>query len=163
MENDTIGILLQEILDQTLEGFQVISSDWRYVYVNDTVAQHGRRTKEELIGKTMMECYPGIEDTPVFTHCRQAMEEKTDTVVDNEFTYPDGSTGWFKLFIRPVQDGILILSVDITKQKKLEQELHDKIREVDILMNSTVDRESRMSELRDEIHNLKTLSDTVVR
>ena len=161
MENDTIGVLLQEILDQMLEGFQVIGSDWRYVYVNQTVADHGKRTKDELIGKTMMECYPGIENTAVFNECRKAMEEKTDTTIDNEFIYPDGSVGWFKLFIHPIQDGILILSADITAQKKLEQELHEKIREVDVLMNSTVDRESRMSELREEIQSLRTLSDTL--
>ncbi len=161
MENDTIGVVLQEVLDQMLEGFQVIGSDWRYVYVNQTVAEHGKRTKSELIGKTMMECYPGIEHTAMFAECQKAMEEKTDATIDNEFTYPDGSMGWFKLFIHPIQDGILILSVDITEQKKLEQQLHEKIREVDILMNSTVDRESRMSELRDEITSLKTLSDTI--
>ena len=160
MENDTSGALLHEVLDQMLEGFQVIGSDWRYRYANQTVADQGKRSANELIGKTMMECYPGIEDSPTFIHCKKAMDERIDTTVDNEFVYPDGSIGWFKLFVHPIEDGILILSVDITQQKKLELELHDKIKEVDILMNSTVDRESRMSELREEIHNLKTLSES---
>jgi PAS domain S-box-containing protein len=44
--------------------------------------------------------------------------------LDNEFVFPDGSKGWFKLHINPVPVGILILSMDITRNKELEVELN---------------------------------------
>jgi PAS domain S-box-containing protein len=47
--------------------------------------------------------------------------------MDNEFTFPDGSKGWFKLHIDPVPGGVLILSMDITKNKEIEAEI-DKYR-----------------------------------
>ena len=49
-----------------LEGFQIISRDWRYLYVNPAAARHGRRAPEELFGRRMSEVYPGIDETPLF-------------------------------------------------------------------------------------------------
>jgi len=102
----------REVLDSMLEGFQIISFDWKYLYVNQTVARQGRRTREDLEGHTMMEMYPGIENTPLFTALRRCMDERTPQTMENEFTYPDGSKGWFQLVIQPAPDGIFILSTD---------------------------------------------------
>jgi PAS domain S-box-containing protein len=110
-------------LDHMLEGCQIIDFDWRYVYLNDAVVRHGRRAKNELLGYTMMEAYPGIETTGVFAVLRRCMEERTASHLENEFVYPDGATGWFELSIQPVPEGIFILSIDITDRKRAEAEL----------------------------------------
>src|SRR3990172_2625501 len=41
----------------------------------------------------------------------------------NEFSYPDGSRGWFELSIEPAPEGIFILSADITQRKRAEQQM----------------------------------------
>ena len=64
-------------LDRMLEGCQIIDFDWCYLYVNDAVARHGHRSREELLGHTMMEMYPGIEDTEMFAALRRCMEKRT--------------------------------------------------------------------------------------
>src|SRR5687767_2732012 len=99
--NPNAGELLKTVLDEMLEGFQIISHDWKYLYVNETVAKQGAATKENLLGKTMMECYPGIDKTPLFTQLKKCMENRVSVLMDNEFVYPDGHLGWFKLFIHP--------------------------------------------------------------
>ena len=43
--------------------------------------------------------------------------------MENEFTFPDGTVGWFELKISPVPEGIFILSMDITERKRTEDEL----------------------------------------
>jgi two-component system cell cycle sensor histidine kinase/response regulator CckA len=108
------------ILDSLLEGCQVIGRDWRYLYVNDAVARQGRRPKEELLGRTMMEVYPGIEETPMFAALRQCMEDRISRHLENEFTFPDGSRGWFELRIAPVPEGVFILSLETTDRKRAE-------------------------------------------
>jgi PAS domain S-box-containing protein len=110
-------------LDNMLEGCQIIGFDWRYLYVNDAVAGHGRRAKDELLGHTMMEVYPGIEDTGLFVALRHCIEERTPSHIENEFVYPDGATAWFELSIQPVPEGIFILSIDITDRKRAEAEI----------------------------------------
>jgi PAS domain S-box-containing protein len=115
---------LHATIDYMIEGCQIIDHDWRYVYVNEAVAKQGRKTKEELLGRTMMQAYPGIDKTPMFNHLRNCMINRVSKHIDNEFTFPDGSTGWFELRIEPVPEGILILSIDITESRKIEAELN---------------------------------------
>jgi PAS domain S-box-containing protein len=106
-----------------LEGCQIISPDWRYLYVNEAVAQHGRTTKEDLLGKTMMEMYPGFENTKAFSVLKMCMEKRVTATIENEFIYPDGKKGCFELRIHPLPEGIFILSIDITDRKKTENNL----------------------------------------
>ena len=115
---------LQATLDYMIEGVQIIDYDWRYIYVNDAVAKQGKKSKKELIGFTMMQAYPGIDKTEMFNHLINCMTNRVSARIENEFTFEDGSKGWFELRIEPVPEGILIFSVDITKNKANEAELN---------------------------------------
>jgi PAS domain S-box-containing protein len=110
--------------DNMLEGCQIIGFDWRYLYVNDGVLKHGQRTREELVGHTMMEIYPGIETTDLFVALRRCMEERTPHRMQNKFDYGDGSSAWFDLSIQPGPEGIFVLSIDITERKHLEEQFY---------------------------------------
>lgn len=114
---------LRNILDNMLEGFQIIDHNWRYIYVNDAAAKHGRSKKEDLIGKTMMEAHPGLEKTEMFSVLSSCMKERVPAQIQNEFAYPNGKKGWFELSIQAVPEGILILSMDITDRKLIEEKL----------------------------------------
>lgn len=111
-------------LEQTLEGIQIINRDWIYVYINTAAANHGRTSKENLEGRTMMECYPGIETTDLFKDLEYVMKERQLRRVENQFVYEDGSKCWFELYIEPYTDGILIRSIDIDDKKQLESQLY---------------------------------------
>ncbi|MFZ5469231.1 MAG: ATP-binding protein [Myxococcota bacterium] len=108
----------RDVLDSLLEGCQVIGYDYKYLYVNDTVAAHARMSKEQLLGRTMMECFPGIEDSPMFAVLRRSMAARAYDRMENEFTFPDGSKGWFELRFIPVSEGTCILSLDISEAKR---------------------------------------------
>ncbi|MFM6975369.1 MAG: PAS domain-containing protein [Sphingobacteriaceae bacterium] len=110
-------------LDNLLEGFQLISFDWRYLYVNEAVVKQSRYpAKEDLLGFTMMEKYPGIENTQLFWALQRCMAERVPALLENEFKFPDGNSGWFELRIEPVPEGLFVLSLDISERKKAELE-----------------------------------------
>jgi hypothetical protein len=109
-----------EFFNNLLEGCQIISRDWKYLFVNGSVLAHARKSWEDLLGKTMMETYPGIENTDVFVSLKEVMETRQPIRRLNEFTYPDGKQGWFDLNILPWKDGIMVLSLDITAAKNAE-------------------------------------------
>lgn len=114
---------LNETLDCMLEGIQIISKDWKYLYLNKAAANQGKLPKEALIGHTMMEIYPGIENTALFTTMRKCIaDNKSDSII-NEFVFPDGTKEWYELSLQPVPEGIFILSVNITGRKKAENEI----------------------------------------
>lgn len=150
----TTGDILHEIFDQSSEGFQVIDRDWRYLFVNATVARQGKRQPEELIGHTMMEMYPGIENTPLFVQLRRSMDERVSIRMVNEFEYPDKSKGWFQLFIHPWENGIMIFSVEITERKRAEQALIKKTEELHRAVSHVPEAKEKIEELKKAIQQL---------
>lgn len=110
------------VLDTMHDGVQIIGFDWKYLYVNDALAKQGKYSAEELTGHSMPSRYPGIEGTKLFQTLRTCMDERKSQRVENEFTYPDGSVGYFNLTIQPVPEGLFVLSVDISERKKRESE-----------------------------------------
>lgn len=110
-------------LDTMMEGGQIIGFDWRYLYVNDAVIRQGRENRENMLGRTMMDVYPGIEGTDLFKVLEHCMRERVSQRIENEFIYPDGNKNWFELSIKPVEEGLFILSMDITGRKRAEEEI----------------------------------------
>lgn len=112
-------------LDKILEGCQIISRDFKYLYVNNAVVKQGKTTRQALLGHTMMEKYPGIEKTPMFAKLRECMELRKVQFLENHFEYPDGSNGWFELRMEPLPEGVIILSIDVTRRKEAEMQMRE--------------------------------------
>ncbi len=110
-------------LDHMMEGCQIIGFDWRFLYLNYSAQLHNRRPNVELIGERYMDVWPGIESTLVFTKIKQVMESRVPIHLENAFTFPDGSSGWFDLSIQPVPEGVFILSIDISEKKRVSEEI----------------------------------------
>jgi hypothetical protein len=68
----------------------------------------------------MTEAYPGIDRTPMFAELQRCMVERRSAIMENQFTFPDGSTRWFELRIQPVPEGICVYSSDIDARKRRE-------------------------------------------
>lgn len=105
------------ILDSLTDGCQLIAPDWTYLYVNDAAAAQAQLPKERMVGRTMLGCFPGIEETRLFDALRRCMRERRPERMENELGSADGARGWFELRFVPTPDGVCILSVDIARQK----------------------------------------------
>jgi len=116
-------VRFRETLDAMLEGCQILDRDWRYVYVNHAAAAHGRRSREELLGRTLLEAYPGIEATPMFAALERCMRERQPALLGNRFVYPDGTEAWFDLSVQPCPEGVFVLSLDVTERTRQQEEL----------------------------------------
>ncbi|MGV3661721.1 MAG: PAS domain S-box protein [Prosthecobacter sp.] len=110
-------------LDNMMEGCQIIGHDWRYLYVNETAARHGRQPAASLLGRTMMECFPGIEHTTTYAVMKRCMDGQHSEQTENLFVYPDGKHAFFQLCIQPVPEGIFVLSLDISERKRVEERM----------------------------------------
>ncbi len=116
----------QRLLNNMLEGVQVLDQDLRYRYLNDSAVAQSRYTRGQLIGRTLLEMYPGVEGSALHVCLQECMEQQAPRTIVNEFQFPDGAVGHFELSIQPVPDGLLILSSDITDRRRIEIELDRK-------------------------------------
>ena len=113
----------RSVLSSMMEGCQVIDYDWRIIYINDAAARQWRRPPEDLLMQRMPDLYPEFENTHLFSALQDCMRQRIPQRIEDEFTFPDGSSGWFELSIRPVPEGLFVLSMDITGRKQAEAEL----------------------------------------
>src|SRR3954465_10046417 len=118
-----IDLALRVSVDSLLEGVQVIDRDWRYLYVNEAACRHGARLESELLGRTLMACYPGIEQTEMFRMLQRVMVTRHSEKMVNRVTSAAGGTSWFEVRAQPVPDGICVLSVDVTERERLQAAL----------------------------------------
>jgi PAS domain S-box-containing protein len=109
--------LLRHTLDNMIEGVQIMDFNWKYIYVNDALVKQSRYSHNELIGHSILEVYPGLEKTELFSCLKQCMEERVPVSLETEFRFPDRSSDWFELNFQPVPDGIFILSTETTRQR----------------------------------------------
>jgi PAS domain S-box-containing protein len=111
---------LRQTLDHLLEGCMILGRDWRYVYLNETIARQGLTTRAACEGRTLLDVYPGVEHSDAFAAYRRCMEERTPQRYEGPFRFPDGTTRWFELSAQPVPEGIFVLSIDRTEAHEAE-------------------------------------------
>lgn len=111
------------LLKNMSEGLQLIDFDYRYLFLNPSAILQSKSTPEKLLGKKMSDCYPGIELSAMYSKLLESMEKRIAQTYENEFIFPDGSREWFELRFSPVPEGVLILSLDVTGRKQIEEAL----------------------------------------
>jgi PAS domain S-box-containing protein len=114
---------LNAALDALEEGIQVLSPEFRYLHVNEAAARHGRKSREELLGRSMIECYPGIDRTPMFASLSRCMRDRSSATLENEFAYENGDRTWYELRVRPCPAGLVVVSIDVSERKSMELRL----------------------------------------
>ncbi|MEO7991190.1 MAG: ATP-binding protein [Chryseolinea sp.] len=110
-------------LDWPMEGIQIIDFNWRYLFVNDSLTGDEKKTMNELLGHSMTERYPNLENTALFSALEQCMNDRMNKQVEIEFVDHDKSKKWYELNIEPVEEGILVLTLDITSRKEADKKL----------------------------------------
>ncbi len=113
----------QTTLDNMMEGCQIISFDWVYLYLNDAAIKTARRPREDFINHTMEECYPGIMNTQLFVNLKRCMEERISNSFEDVFIYPDKTTAWLEFRVQPAPEGIFILTLNISNRKIAEEKI----------------------------------------
>ncbi len=114
---------IKELFDYITEGIQILDSDLRYLYLNRACILQARESPENLIGKKITDIYKGIENTELYRRINESIKYQKKGEMINEFTYPDGKTGWFLLRFEPFRNGLIILSMDISELYKKDREI----------------------------------------
>lgn len=96
--------------------------DFIIEYVNPRGATLAHQTPELVLGRRLTEVLPGVKRNHVFETLRDVTE--TGRPLEVELRYEeDGRSGWFRNMIVKVDDGVAVSFFDVTRARKLENEL----------------------------------------
>lgn len=145
------------LFDNLYEGIQVLSKDLKYVYVNDALSKQLRTKKKNLEGFPIVDVFPIIKKSYLLVKLKECLEEQKIIQVIESYHYPDGTKMWAKIKIQPYEDGLFVISTDITKRKKAEalakqkensyRQLFDKLSEGFIIRKAVKDETGKVVDL----------------
>jgi two-component system cell cycle sensor histidine kinase/response regulator CckA len=121
LERDESEQRLHRTLDSMKEGYTIMSRELRYLYVNRAGAEQTHLAREQLLGRTPLELYPGFEGSSIHLALKRAAELGEQQRVEEEFQHADGELGYFDLNIQPVPEGLVVLSIDQTERRRAEK------------------------------------------
>ena len=105
------------VLSGITDAFSSIDFDWRYIYVNDRVAELAGLPKEKMLGRNIWEIFPDAVGTEFYELAQQAMKERRP--VQGEF-YHKPWQRWLDTRIYPTKSGIVVFRADISERKYQE-------------------------------------------
>ncbi|HKO51579.1 MAG TPA: ATP-binding protein [Polyangiaceae bacterium] len=114
----SLDLIARDVLDSLQEGCLVIDFDWKFLYVNDAGVRHCRVSRERLIGRPVMECFPGIELQPFFPLLRRSMQSRSLEQTQIEFLFEGDSPAWFDFRMVPIPEGICLITLETTHERQ---------------------------------------------
>ena len=118
------------VLASITDAFYALDRQWCFVYVNDQAERVLRKTREELLGKSVWEAFPEAVGTPFEREYRRAVDQQI-TVSFEEFSRV--LNGWFEVHAYPSEAGLSVYFRDVSRRKHAEQE---RLRAEEILRES---------------------------
>ncbi len=124
---DTTGRLPPEmaehILDQMGEAFVLLDHEFRLIELNQAALEIDRRPREELLGRTLWELAPGLQDSAFGAVLRRAMAERRPETAEHLQTWPDGHEHWVEARLAPIPSGLAIFYRDIDGRRRADDAL----------------------------------------
>jgi PAS domain S-box-containing protein len=117
----------ETILASISDAFSALDRNFRYVYVNDKVAELAGRPTQEIIGQVIWDVFPEAREGEFYERCVRAMEMRQPEHFEL-FYKPWGR--WLETRIYPASDGIVIFRADISERKEHEERARESERKL---------------------------------
>jgi PAS domain S-box-containing protein len=142
----------RNIMDNMMEGCQLIGFDYRYLYVNHAAEVLHQVPREEKLGRSIEDVYPEASNNYVYQAIRECMLKRRPLSFEAEYSSPEGKVSWLEYHIFPVQEGVLVESMDITSRKSDQLAFEEHHQAVEKMVASrTSDLEKANNQLKDEV------------
>jgi PAS domain S-box-containing protein len=107
----------ETVLTSISDAFSSIDFEWRYLYVNDRVAELAGLPKSDMLGRNIWEIFPDAVGGEFYKLAHIAMRERR--AVQGEFFHAPWGR-WLDTRIYPTNSGIVVFRADITERKHHE-------------------------------------------
>lgn len=121
------------VLNSISDAFSALDSEWRYIYLNERVAEQSGMTREQLIGRKIWDVFPQLVGGEFQQRCLRALAEGQP---DHFEHFHEEWGRWLETRVYPATDGLVIFRTDITERKRQEK----RMRESERLLQESEDR-----------------------
>lgn len=117
---------VRDVLNSMLEGFALFDPDFTIVDVNEATLQLDGRAREEIVGRSHWDAFPGSEDSPVGELFKRVMHDREPGSLEHVYRWPDGREMWIEVRAYPNPNGrVACFWRDITEQKLAAEALRE--------------------------------------
>jgi PAS domain S-box-containing protein len=143
------------ILDRITDGFYAIGAKGTVLYWNKAAEEMLGKSKEEVIGKSLWDCFPDGKELNFYTYYQQAFQEQK--TIHFEGYYPTREI-WAEVSVYPSTNGLSVYFKNINERKRLERELIKQHRELTAAVIAAQEQERSLisQELHDNVNQLLT-------
>lgn len=143
------------ILDRITDGFYAIDPVGTVLYWNKAAEEMLGKSKDEVIGKSLWECFPDGKTLNFYTFYLQAFQEQK--TIQFEGYYPPLDI-WAEISVYPSANGLSVYFKNINERKRLEQELLEQQRQMAFAVIEAQEQERSIisAELHDNVNQLIT-------
>lgn len=110
---------ITNILESITDAFFTLDNQWRFTYLNRETERLWKKTKEEILGKSIWNLFPELTESKIYKQYQNVMNFKT-SVHFEAFLQRFGI--WTEIHAYPYQDGLSIYFRDISMRKQIEEE-----------------------------------------
>ena len=103
------------ILESITDAFFSLDRDWRFTYLNPRAEQTLRLKREDILGESLWEVYPGLAGSEFEREYRQVVDEG----VARSFTsyYPNHDR-WYEVHAYPASGGLAVYFRDVSERMR---------------------------------------------
>ncbi|SOD95727.1 PAS domain S-box-containing protein/diguanylate cyclase (GGDEF) domain-containing protein [Blastococcus haudaquaticus] len=121
------------MLDGVPDAVYRLDAQGRFTYLNAAAEGLFRRRADELIGRSMVECFPMLEGTPA----EKLLHEVLATAEPRQFDhYAEQRDRWFEVRAFPDAEGIAVFFRDVDAQHRAAQRRETALRELTAVLEA---------------------------
>jgi serine phosphatase RsbU (regulator of sigma subunit)/PAS domain-containing protein len=103
------------MLEAMPSGFLSLDTDWRFTVLNTAAERLLGRGRDELLGRTIWEAFPGTAGTEFEEAYRTAVATRTPRTI--EAYYPAPLDTWYEILCWPTPEGLSLYFADVSARK----------------------------------------------
>lgn len=108
------------LIEHLSDALFSLNEDWEFTYLNQAAEDLFRGDREELLNSDIWELFPEAKETPFYEQYHEAAVEGEPRTIEEPF---EPWNRWYREYLYPSEDGLTVISKEITDEKQRELEL----------------------------------------
>lgn len=118
------GERLDDLIESVSDAFYAVDPDWRFIVFNRAAEAYFGFPREDVLGRSLWELFPGGRDTPFARACQSAMDDGRVSQFETPSAFRPGRV--VELRIGPLRaGGVTVALTDVTEREQALAQLRE--------------------------------------